>query len=1284
VLDEPSVGLHARDNQRLVKILSALTRQRNTVVVVEHDPEIIRATDYLVDLGPGAGERGGEVVYAGPTAAMGSATRSRTAAYLTGRRGLPRASSRRSPQPNRWLHLEGIRAHNLQGLDVDIPLGVLVAVTGVSGSGKSTLVDEVLHRAWRRSRGQPTEAPGHCRRMRGLELIDDLIFMDQQAIGRTARANLLTYTGALTHIRQLFAGTPLARLRGYAPGHFSFNTPGGRCEACAGEGFEKVKMQFLADLYLLCPVCQGRRFREEILEVRYRNHSIGDVLNLTLNEAMELFADRPRVVMALAPLQQVGLDYLRLGQPVSTLSGGESQRLKLARSLRLSPRGRALLILDEPTTGLHADDTRLLIDSLHRLVEAGQSVLVVEHNLEVIQAADHVIDLGPEGGDQGGRVVVAGTPEEVAECAASHTGRFLSRHWQRKEPLGAAPKTRPDPEDQGFIIIYGAREHNLKQVSLDLPRDRLVVITGVSGSGKSTLAFDVLFAEGQRRYLESLSTYARQYLPILDRPQADEISGVPPTVAIDQRSSLMGRRSTVATVTEVYHYLRLLYSKVGEPFCPTCGEAISAMSPEEITADLARRFAGKRLILLAPKIMGRKGYHRQVLSQAMAQGYEQVRIDGKVVALDPFPELERFREHDLEVISRQWRRLPVGADNQVAEAVDETLALGGGTLVAWNGGATERFYSRRLTCGRCHQGMPALDPRLFSFNSRHGACQSCDGIGWVNGDGIEVVCPRCGGARLRESALNVKINGMNIWDACRRAVSDSRLLFESWRFSGRKGVIGQPLMEEIFKRLLFLEQVGLGYLQLDRGADTLSGGEAQRIRLAAQMGSNLRGVCYILDEPTIGLHPRDNERLLQTLTALKEKGNTIIVVEHDEETIRRADHLIDLGPGAGRQGGLVVASGTLTDLQHSSQSVTGRYLNGNNRRVLTSRERAVSKARRLTIRGASGRNLKNIKVSVPLQTFTCVTGVSGSGKSTLVKETIYKALAVRLHKAQVQAGPYRELTGWEQLDRVLEVDHSPIGRTPRSVPATYVGVFTEIRRLFAATPEGRARGYEAGRFSFNIAGGQCHTCKGQGQVRVEMAFLPDVYVRCEQCGGSRYNSETLAVRYKGRNIAEVLAMTVEEATEFFAPVARIHRPLRLLLDLGLGYLGMGQPSPTLSGGETQRLKLVQEFAGNHKARSLYILDEPTTGLHIADVERLVSVLQALVDRGHTVLVIEHNLEVIKAADYVIDLGPEGGDGGGELVACGSPREMLAQTDRSYTARYIKRYLENAESVDHGA
>ena len=1165
VLDEPSVGLHPRDNQRLVNILRALTRQHNTVVVVEHDPEIIRASDYLVDLGPGAGEQGGEAVFTGPTHDVASAKNSRTASYLTGRSRISRPGKRRKPRSDRYLNLLGIKAHNLQELDVRIPLGLLVAVTGVSGSGKSTLVEEVLYRNWLRAKGLATDSPGYCQEIKGWEHIDDLVLIDQQPIGRSPRANLLTYTGALTPIRDLFARTDLARLRKYGPGHFSFNVPGGRCEACAGQGFEKVEMQFLADVYLECGVCKGSRFREEILEVSYRGFSIGQVLDLTLNEAMDLFADQPRILRALSSLREVGLDYLRLGQPISTLSGGESQRLKLARSLQVKGDKHTLIILDEPTTGLHADDTKLLVKTLNRLVDGGGTILVVEHNLDVIQSADHVIDLGPEGGDEGGEVIAAGTPEEISKSPESHTGSFLAKYWESTEEAVAVGKLPRSTDDNGSVLIRGAREHNLRNLNLALPREQLVVITGVSGSGKSTLAFNVLFAEGQRRYLDSLSIFARQYLPVLDRPEAEEISGVPPTVAIDQRSSQMGPRSTVATITEIYHYLRLLFSKVGEPHCPICGQAISAMSPEEITRDLRQKFKSKNLVLLAPKIIGRKGFHRQILERAVVQGYDQARIDGQLLTLDPIPKLRRFQEHDVEIVIRSWQRLLQKNGIQLAEAVDEALAVGDGQVVAWDGSAREVFYSRRLTCGSCHLGMPSLDPRLFSFNSRHGACEDCEGMGRARDSGDDSLCAVCNGSRLNRTALSVRIGGLNIWEVCARSVSAARELFGSWKFAGREAKIALPLIGEILNRLHFLEQVGLGYLHLERSADTLSGGEAQRIRLAAQMGSNLRGVCYILDEPTVGLHPRDNEKLLETLTELKLKGNTIVVVEHDEETIRRADHLIDLGPGAGQHGGSLVASGKLADLQRTPESVTGSYLNGDGRRRLTSRERKPSSGNWLKLQGARARNLKNIDISLPLGNFTCVTGVSGSGKSTLVEETLYKALATRLNKSDFQPGSHQDLIGWDNVERVMEVDHSPIGRTPRSVPATYVGIFNHIRQLFALTPEARARGYGPARFSFNLATGRCQNCKGQGQVRVEMAFLPDVYVKCEQCGGHRYNSETLAVGYKGKSIAEVLEMTLEEGAEFFGAVGKIQRSLQLLVDLGLGYLGMGQPSPTLSG-----------------------------------------------------------------------------------------------------------------------
>jgi excinuclease ABC subunit A len=1353
VLDEPSIGLHPRDMQRVIGVMKRLRDAGNSLVVVEHDPQIMLEADRILDLGPGAGERGGEIVFYGSPAELRAGAGSLTGEYLSGRKAvvpLPRSAAAvragagggdggvvAEARSNRWLELKGATEHNLKNIDVRIPLKRLVCVTGVSGSGKSTLVEDVLYPALLKYRGKPTETPGQFTGLAGAELIDDVVMVDQSPIGRTTRSNPASYVGAFDAIRALFAAEPAAQERKYTAGTFSFNSGSGRCPTCSGNGFEHVEMQFLSDVYLRCPDCNGRRYRDEVLDIRRegadgRRASIADVLDMTVTEAGAFFADVAEVAARLAPLADVGLEYLKLGQPVPTLSGGEAERLKLAGHLAeagsvlssTTHRGK-LFLFDEPTTGLHFEDVAKLLKAFRKLLAAGHSLLVIEHNLDVIGAADWIIDLGPEGGERGGQIVCVGTPAEVRATSASHTGQALESYRAalagerpiapavaERESAVAEPRAAYGANGRGrhAVVIHKAREHNLKGIDVEIPRDRFTVITGVSGSGKSTLAFDILFNEGQRRYLESLNAYARQFVQPAARPDVDAIFGIPPTVAIEQRTSRGGRKSTVATLTEIYHFMRLLYVKLGTQYCPDCDVAIEPQSAESIAARLLREYRGKSITLLAPLVVARKGYYTDLAKWAKKKGFRTLRVDGEPTPSAPWPRLSRFREHTIELPVAD---LEVGAKTDAAlhQALARALDFGKGLVHVLNPkSGTVTVFSTRRACPSCGRSFAELDPRLFSFNSRHGWCEGCYGTGvempgfdaeqsgeelWWNEwyEREPAPCSACRGERLNGIALNVRFRGRSIAALAADSVAESAEFFAGLRLKPRERQIARDLLAEVRARLRFLARVGLSYLELDRSAPTLSGGEAQRIRLAAQLGSNLQGVCYVLDEPTIGLHPRDNAILLDSLAELAGHRNTLVVVEHDEETIRRADHVLDLGPQAGVRGGELIGSGTVRDLIANPRSTTGRFLREPVLHPARPHRPVGADTARLTLERVTLHNLRGSNVRIPLGRLVVITGVSGSGKSTVARDVLYANLKRLLgtqqrgRRRRANGGAPRgcaAVHGVEHLGRVLEVDQTPIGKTPRSCPATYIGLWDEIRRVYAGTTEARIRGYTASRFSFNTAGGRCEACEGQGVKTIEMSFLPDVKVLCDVCGGRRFNSETLAVLWREKSIGDVLSMDVDDAVGFFAAHARVHRALKLLQDVGLGYLTLGQPSPTLSGGEAQRIKLVAELSkvrGDElpgmeapSRQTLYVLDEPTVGLHMADVEKLTHVLHRLVAAGNTVVVVEHNLDVMAEADWIIDLGPEAGPGGGRIVAQGPPPQIARRRKHSHTGEVLDAFL----------
>ena len=1337
VLDEPTVGLHHRDIHRLTTVMQALRDKGNTLVIVEHDEAVMREADNLIDIGPLAGEGGGTIVAAlskrqvNAKTSLKSFPKSVTLPYLFDQKRIPLPTSYRTPKAH--LKITKASANNIKNLDLDLPLGVFVALTGVSGSGKSTLAHPIIYNNLARHFGLTIDEAPAPAEIAGLQEINGVQLIDQSPLSRTPRSTPAVLLGAFEHIRQLFSLTPAARSQELTPGYFSFNSGPGRCQRCAGNGFEKVEMQFLSDLFLTCPECHGSRFTRAAQEFKLNGKSVTEVLNLTTTEALEFLAEiepsnnKERLLLskatfALQPLVDTGLGYLRLGQPLNTLSGGEAQRLKLCQLLTSTDGSiNTLLILDEPTTGLHFVDIERLLTIFHRLVDAGYSLLVIEHQTDVIKNADHVIEIGPEAGTHGGQIVFEGTPKQLAK-KKTHTGIALSPS-KTKAPSTKSLKSQIS-NSKSQISISGLRHHNLKNLTLDIPHNEFVVISGLSGSGKSTLAFDVLFAEGQRRFLDSMSPYARQFASQLEKPDLDLITGLPPTVAIEQRISRGGGKSTVGTVTEIYHFLRLLYAKVGIQHCPQSGEPVVSQTPEAIAAQLGKLLKKhKELRILAPILKARKGFHKEYAEAATRAGFEEMFIDGKLILTEDFQPLARHKAHDIDFVVAEVSIRQ--ANSEIASHIARALQLGRGTIrvLPPSQSSSLTTFSTARVSAVTGESFEELDPHHFSFNSPRGWCPTCRGYGYTTKSRFDskgfnseaeaeiqeekirtntepdeaIECPDCHGARLRENSCHVFLSGTTVPVVSKKdhdrdghatllslpaltalSVKDAHLNLKAFNFTGRDLAIARDIVPEITQRLEFLDHVGLGYLQLDRSATTLSGGESQRIRLAAQLGSNLQGVLYILDEPTIGLHPRDNTALLGTLQALQAKGNSLILVEHDEDTIRAATHLIDLGPGAGVEGGEIVFEGKPTKKAGSINSPTLQALQ--NPLVHPSRgaRRKILKAKKnwLELKGCTINNLKNLDVKIPIGRLSVLTGVSGSGKSSLMRGCLSVACEKKPHKP-----PYTKATGFETFKYRYEVDQSPIGKTSRSCPATYVKLFDLIRALFAQLPDSRMRGYTASRFSFNNKEGQCPECKGNGRIKLEMDFLPTTWIDCEACLGERYNDATLEIRYNGLNIGEILNLNIKTAAEFFTAHPKLQKPLQLLADTGLGYLTLGQPSPTLSGGEAQRLKLVTSLTkGRPKITdvgptntNLYLIEEPTIGLHQQDVAKLTDVLHRLADEGHTVVVIEHHMDLAAEADYIIDLGPEAGPHGGQIIVQGTPEEV-AKNKQSVTAPFLAAVL----------
>ena len=1323
VLDEPSIGLHPRDNNHLLRTLQQLRNQGNTVIVVEHDEDTMRAADIIVDFGPRAGVQGGIISDTGSPKEVITNGSSLTAQYLRGDLEIEIPNSRRL-LGNSFLEIVQAKHNNLKEIDVQIPIGSFTCVTGVSGSGKSSLINDILYQALARDLMHASATPGKHKRIQAIKynedstleiqgisnIIDKVVSINQAPIGRIPRSNPATYSKLFDHIRNLFAELPESKLRGYKPGRFSFNVKGGRCEACQGNGAQKIELQLLADVWVTCNVCNGKRYNQETLTVKYKDKSISDILDLDVQEALEHFENIPNIARVLQTLYDVGLDYIKLGQPSPTLSGGEAQRIKLSRELAKRRTDQTLYILDEPTTGLHFDDVKRLLKVLHRLVDQGSTVIVIEHNLEVIKTADYIIDLGPEGGESGGFVVATGTPEDISEIKGSHTGQYLKRLLGRTtESLKTnLPVSQTLNTKEKGIIVQGASEHNLKSIDVEIPYHKLTTLTGVSGSGKSSLALDTVYAEGQRRYVESLSTYARQFLGQLEKPKVEKIEGLSPAIAIERRALSKNPRSTVGTVTEIYDYLRILYARIGKAHCPQCKQPVGSQSSQQIIDKIMDEPDGTRIHIMSPLKLQRGERYQEAFERLQKLGFARVEVNNVTHFLNQAPDLKGTSKYDVKIVVD---RLAISEEDRsrLAEAVEVAIGQSAGTVAIRQESKSVQFgrskaidpqevsnrrrerrknqdrtnskaktqerqdktivHSTQFACVPCNLSFDDLTPQHFSFNSPIGKCPTCDGFGTTWGD----ICHSCQGTRLKPLASHVAIGDKTLPELTAMSIRQTVYFFNKISFTPHEMEIGHELVAETRKRLQFLEEIGLHYLTLNRRAPTISGGEMQRVHLASQLGSGLTGVTYVLDEPTTGLHQRDNQRLIKALKGLRDLGNTVLVVEHDTSMIESSDHMLDFGPGAGILGGEIIATGSPSEIKKKSDSITGRYLS-KKEKILVPKERRRGNGNWLEIKNARKNNLKDITVKVPFGTLTCVTGVSGSGKSSLIDgvllEDNFVSTGTELNFGNKEENQTVNLGAF---DKIINIDQSPIGETPRSNAATYTDIFTKIRTLFASLPEAKVRGFASGRFSFNISGGRCELCQGLGHNQIEMHFLADVWLECESCNNTGYNRETLEVRYKGKNIADVLRMSVREALEIFRDIPTIEKTLQLLFDVGLDYIQLGQPGTTLSSGESQRIKLATELGKRGTGKTLYVMDEPTTGLHFQDIQKLLNVINRLVNKGNTIIIIEHNMDVIKSADWIIDLGPEGGKEGGHLVAMGTP-ENIASIDQSHTGLFLRDVL----------
>jgi excinuclease ABC subunit A len=1264
LFDEPSIGLHSRDTQKLLEILEELRDKGNSVLVVEHEEEFIRHADWLIDIGPGAGIHGGEVLVNMPVPEIISLPeeeirKSRTLSFLTGIEKIEIPHKRRNGEGK--IIIKGASAHNLKNIDANFKLKALNVITGVSGAGKSSLAEDVLGKFLKNNLNGESNQVVECDSISGYSGIKKIIDIDASPIGRTPRSNPATYSGLFDHIRNLFANQPLSKLRGYDKSRFSFNTSGGRCEECQGAGYQEIGMHFIGNVEILCEKCEGKRFDDETLEITYKGKNIFDILDMYVSEARKFFMDQPGILRFLDVMNDLGLGYLKLGQRSTTLSGGEAQRVKLATELAFPNSAHTLYILDEPTTGLHQADVRVLLAAIDTLIQQGNTLIIIEHHLSVIAAADYVIDLGPGSGKEGGSVVATGTPEEIAQCSSSYTGQTLAEYLSamRSSPFAIRGNVLPTPtqpatsnQHPGSSISFkGVSTNNLQNISVQIPHNKITVMTGVSGSGKSSLAFDTIFAEGRNRFLESFSTYARTRLGMKDKPDFEEVSGLTPTLAVDQRMISANPRSTVGTMTGIYDLYRLLYARVGRSGSDA-GPVLSSLFSFNHQHGACPKCDGLGSITVCDPASLVTDPEKSILEGGM-DGTKTGKFYG-----DPFGQyistLKAVGKSRRIDFSMPWQNLSEEAQNLAIAGAGEEIFD-----VTWE-------YRRNKREGE-HHFKGQWKGLVFLINEEYGR-KHADHRGNEMMDVMKKEeCPACHGTRLCSEARSYEVHGTSIARLSAMTVSASIGFFIDPEFlfnHPNLRIIASPLVRDILKRLEFIHGMGLSYLSIDRASSTLSGGEAQRIRLAGQMGSGLTGITYVLDEPTVGLHPADVSRLMEMIRNLQRQDNTVVIVEHDRDVILSADHVVDLGPGAGSLGGTIMAEGTPQEIMHNIASVTGPFLK---KREFTIDQHERQLLPGLIIRNAHANNLKGIDLMIPCGGMIAITGVSGSGKSSLLFDVLFASW-----KNNKPTG-CDSIIGLEQFDRLIPVHPRSEFASSSGTAATFTGIFEKIRDLFAKSEDAIRLNLGKNHFSFLNKEGRCPHCQEAGMIKVSMDFMSDVPVICEECRGMRFNSTVLSCHYKDKTIADVLAMSFSEATVFFDDQKIIPGQMKILENVGLGYLHLGQSLDTLSGGESQRLILATELMRPTKGKNLYLFEEPSTGLHFLDIIHLNELFRSLADKGHTLLIIEHDPEIILNADWIIDLGPGGGDKGGSVMATGRLADILVNPD-SVTGISLSKYI----------